>query len=316
MAVTYAQLAAGGAAFATFNSQTIQFEGESTVDTALVTDVVETALLGKVDETRRDLIVRIAGRPCFYDTAALATMFPYIAASPGATYPGNTAKPAVWLSNNNDQITVASCIVGKMPDLELGVTGPILGPMELWGLIPYGVDPTTANSYYTIGTGSYSEPAVPSSASLGQQEFFASWGSVTGFGSFQAQEKWTISHELQLDPVVIQGRTRGFRLGSYRVMAKCRPLGPTWAQVAAAAANQGSGSGGGSQLSAGAQSLLIGGGSGQNVSPVVTIANAMLKTAGYRFANKELRNGEIGFVSTLPVGVVASGSSTAMLQLA
>jgi hypothetical protein len=100
------------------------------------------------------------------------------------------------------------------------------------------------------------------------------------------------------------------------VMAKCRPLGPTWSQIAVAAVNQGTGAGGGSQASTGAASLLIGGTSGQNVSPVITIANAMLvDEVGYVFGNSELRPGEVGWISTNPGAVIASGSTAAQLAL-
>jgi hypothetical protein len=240
-------------------------------------------------------------------------MFPYIAAAVGTVYPGASDAPLELFSNNKDTLTVASALVGKMPELELGVAGAALGTMEFWGVIANSTDPTTANSYYTMATaGSYSNPAVPGTAVLGQQEFSAAWGSVAGFASFQAQEKWTISHELKLEPVVIQGRTRAFKLASYRCMAKCKPLGPTWAQIDAALAAQGSGAGGGTLLSAGGANLVITGSS----SMTITLGNAALKSAGYVFGGKALRYGELGWVSTLGAATSNDGSTGAMLTLA
>jgi hypothetical protein len=311
MSVTRSTLT-GGPAYAGFNAKNIQFAEDSTVETGLVTDVVSTSLYGDVDEIYKDQIVKARGRPLFYDTANISTMWPYLAAVSGTTYPGSRDTTCVWSSSNGDTITLTSALIGKMPELELGVNGPVLGNMEIWGVIGNGDDPSTANSYYALATGaSYSNPAVPGTAVLGRQEFTGAWGSVSGFGAIQAQEKWTISHELKLDPITIQGRTRAFRLVSYRAMAKCKPLGPTMAQIDAALYAQGSGAAGGYRLSTNAANLVITGSSSMSV----TIGNAALKTAGYVFGGKPLRYGELGWVSTL--GIASGGvPSTPALALA
>jgi hypothetical protein len=308
MSVTRSQLT-GGPAYAAFNSKNIQFAEDSSVETALVTDVVATSLYGDIDEIYRDMVVKAHGRPLFYDTAALTTMFPYLAAAAGTTYPGSSDVACAWNSNNGDVVTLTSALIGKMPDLELGVDGPVLGRMEIWGVLGNGDNAGTANSYYTLQTGqSYSNPAVPGTAVLGRQEFTAAWGSISGFTSFQAQDKWTVSHELKLEPVTIQGRTRAFKLASYRVLAKCKPLGPTMAQIDAALYAQGTGAAGGYRLSTNAANLIITGSS----SMTVTLGNAALKTAGYVFGGKPLRLGELGWVSTLNINSGGAPSQAAL----
>jgi len=311
MSVTRSQLT-GGPAYAAYNGKNIQFAEDSHVETGLVTDVVEASLYGAMDEIYKDLIVKAAGRPLFYDTAAVATLFPYLGAAIGTVYPGSSDLACAWNSNNGDTVTLTSALIGKMPELELGVEGPVLGRMEIWGVIGNGDNAGAANSYYTFQTGqSYSNPAVPGTAVLGRQEFTAAWGSIAGFGSFQAQDKWTVSHELKLEPVTIQSRTRAFRLGSYRVMAKCKPLGPTMAQIDAALYAQGGGAAGGYRLSTNAANLVISGSSNMTV----TLGNAALKTAGYVFGGKPLRVGELGWVSTL--NIAGGGApATAALTLA
>ncbi|HEY3861646.1 MAG TPA: hypothetical protein VGO59_07150 [Verrucomicrobiae bacterium] len=308
MSVTRSQLT-GGPAYAAFNGQNIQFTEDSKVETALATDVIATSLYGDVDEIYKDLIVKASGQPLFYDTAALATMFPYLAASVGTVYPGSTDKPCVWNSNNGDTVTLTSALIGKMPDLELGVDGPALGRMEIWGIVGNGDGAGTANSYYTLQTGQgYSNPPAPGTAVLGRQEFTAAWGTVAGFASFQAQDKWTISHELKLEAVTIQGRTRAFKLAGYRAMAKCKPLGPTMAQIDAALYAQGAGTSGGYRLSTNAANLVITGSS----SMTATLGSAALKTAGYVFGGKPLRYGELGWVSTLPINVGGAPGTPAL----
>jgi hypothetical protein len=308
MSVTRSTLT-GGPAYAAFNSKNIQFAEDSRVETDLVTSVIRTSLYGDVDEIEEDMIVKATGRPLFYDTANPSTLFPYLAAVVGTTYPGGSDKACAWTSNNGDTVTLTSALVGKMPELELGVDGPVLGRMEIWGVIANGEDASAAGSYYSLATAqSYSNPAVPGTAVLGRQEFTAVWGSVGGFTSFQAQEKWTISHELKLEPIVVQGRTRAFRLVSYRTMAKCKPLGPTMAQIDAALYAQGSGAAGGYRLSTNAANLVITG----SGSMSVTVGNAALKTAGYVFGGKALRQGELGWVSTLGIGSGGEPSTPAL----
>jgi hypothetical protein len=264
----------------------------------MVWEDIDTALYGKIDKIARDLVVKAKGRPRFYDTAALSTMFPYLSGVSGTLYPGSSDVPCAWNSNNGDTITITSAIVGKMPELELSVNGPVLGEMEIWGVIGNGMDPSNSTAYFSKSTGnSFSNPAVPGTAVIGNQEFTASWGSIGGFTSFQAQEKWTISHELELQPVEIQGRTRAFRFVSYRAMAKCKPLGPTMAQIDAALYAQGSGAAGGYRLSTNAANLVI---SGSN-SMTITVGNAGMVTEGYFFGGKALRQGELGWVSSLNV---------------
>jgi hypothetical protein len=297
MSVTRSTLL-GGPCYAAFNSQNIQFAGDVAVDAPVVWDDVETALYGKIDKIYRDLIVKAKGQPRFYDTAALATLFPYIAGVPGTVYPGSTDVPCALNSSNGDTISLTSTIVGKMPDFVLGVGSPVLNEMEFWGVIGNNANPSSSTAYFSKSTGnSYNNPAVPGTAYLGNQEFTAAWGSVAGLTSFQAQDKWSVSHELDLQPVVIQGRTRAFRLVSYRAMAACKPLGPTMAQIDAALYAQGAGANGGYRGSTNGANLVISGSSNMTI----TIGNAFMVSEGFVFGSKPLRYGEVGWVSSLNI---------------
>jgi hypothetical protein len=224
-------------------------------------------------------------------------------------YPGSTDVACAFNSNNGDTLSLTSAIVGKMPDFMLGVGPPVLGEMEFWGVIGNSSDPSSLTAYFSKSTGnSYSNPAVPETAVIGNQEFTATWGSVSGFTSFQAQDRWSVSHELDLQPVVIQGRTRAFRLVSYRAMAKCKPLGPTMAQIDAALYAQGSGAAGGYRGSSNGANLVISGSSNMTI----TVGNAFMVGEGFVFGSKPLRNGEVGWVSSLSVGSGGAPSQAAL----
>ena len=308
MSVTRSQLL-GGPCYAAYNSKNIQFVGDVPVEAPPVWDDVESALYGKIDKIYRDLIVKAKGAPRYYDTAALSTLFPYIAGVPGTVYPGSTDVPCALNSNNGDTISLTSAIVGKMPNFELGVGAPVLSEMEFWGVIGNSADPSSSTAYFSKSTGNaYSNPAVPGTAYIGNQEFTAAWGSVAGFTSFQAQDKWSVSHELDLQPVVIQGRTRAFRLVSYRAMAKCKPLGPTMAQIDAALYAQGSGAAGGYRGGTNGANLVISGSSNMTI----TVGNAFMVSEGFVFGSKPLRYGEVGWVSSLNIAGGGTPSQAAL----
>lgn len=303
-------LLTGGPAYVAYGPTPVNFQlaDDSKVETAMVTDVISAALYGKFDETYKDMIVRASGTPLFYDASATAaTFFPYIsqAGAPiGGSIFGSSDVPVTWASNNGDNILIRAGAIGKMPDLFLGVDKPMLGPLEIWGVVGTGLDPSSANSYYTLSTGNaFTAPAIPGTSVLGRQKWTAAFGSATGLTSFQAQEGWQITHELELLPITIQGRTVDFHLASYRSMAKCKPAGPTMANIDAALKAQGSLPHGG-RLSANASDLVITGAQ----SGVVTVKNAVLKTAGYVFGAKALRQDEIGFVGTLAIGTGAASA--------
>jgi hypothetical protein len=322
MSVTVANLS-GGAAYVSLNSNNIQFESDCSLEMAPTTSVLSSALYGKFDEAPTDLLIKFTGTPRYYDTAALSTVFPYTGAFPavGAFYGGGNATATIN-SINGDQFILNNAIVGRMPDLILGIEKVILGPMEIWGLIQSGKDPTNTAAYYTYnaagGSYTFSYPAVPGTALIGQQEYTAAFGSVSGMTGFQAQETWTIAHELDWAPVPIQGRTRAFRLLSYRALAKCKPANATMAAILTAFGLQGASAPAGTRLSqlakaanggASFPSLAITGTGGVSV----TLGNAALKTAGFQFGSKPLRQGEIGFVSTADL---SSGMPAVPLTLA
>src|SRR5580698_2856195 len=119
MSVTRSTLL-GGPCYAAFNGKNIQFVGDVSVEAPVVWDDVESALYGKIDKIYRDLVVKAKGTPRYYDTAALATMFPYLSAAPGTVFPGTSDVACAFNSNNGDTVSLTSAIIGKMPDFMLG----------------------------------------------------------------------------------------------------------------------------------------------------------------------------------------------------
>jgi hypothetical protein len=300
-------LLAGGPAYVNFNGVNIPLSDDSRLEVAPVTSVISAALYGDIDEAYTDLIVKGSGTPLTYDS--LSVLWPYLQPTIGQRIFGNADVPFAWRSNNGDIVTVRAGAITKMPDLVLSVDKPMVGALELSGVVGNGLDPSSANSYYTILTGqAFAAPAI-TAANIPRQKYTAAWGALAGFTAFQAQDAWTISHELKLAPVKIQGQTVDMKITSYRAMAKCMPSEPTMAQIDAQLMAQGASAVHGAKLSSLSADLVITG--AQTVS--VTVKNAALKTAGFVFGGKPLRQGELGWVSTINV---STGTASAALVLA
>jgi hypothetical protein len=300
-------LLAGGPAYVSFNGANVPLGEDSRLEITPVNSMVSGALYGEMDEVYTDLVVRGTGTPLTYEN--LTVLWPYLQPVIGQRIFGNTDTPFAWLSNNGDLITVRAGAVTRMPDLILSVDSPAIGAMEFSGVVGNGMDPSAGNSYYTIQTGQgFSAPAV-AAGKIPRQAYTAAWGSFSGFTSFQAQDGWRVTHELKLAPVKIQGRTVDMKIVSYRAMAKCMPAEATMANIDAALLAQGSAAAHGARLSGLSADLVITGAT----SVSVTVKNAALKTAGFVFGGKPLRNGEVGCVSTINV---STGVATPALVLA
>lgn len=322
-------LLAGGPAALTLNGKNIFLLDDAKLAIDDVTSVVTSALYGDGDEVDTDLIVKGSGTPMLYDIAGGATMqvlFPFstvtaktlsIIPTVGQSIFGmslstglgtGTDVTGVWLSPNGDKFTLANVAVTKPPDLQLGTNKPIFGAIEVSGIISTAsatggfFDPSAANAYYTTLPGQTYTAQALDTTSLGRGSYTAAWAGKN-ITSSQTQDGFTISHEIKLESrQAYGGRTCDMILASYRVMCKCIPVGvnATMMNIQNDIAIGGfTGSVQGRRRGALAANLTLTGASGAgDHSPVVVINNASLKTAGFVFGNKPLRNGEIGWVST------------------
>ncbi len=293
---------AGGPAYIAYGKASAHLAADAKLDLVPATRPIASSLYGEVDEAASDLLLRCTGQPLTYENLGL--WFPYLTPAVGQIYPAGPDTPLAYLSSNGDSYTVRNAVLTKMPDLILGVGDPILGALELTGIIGDGLDPEAPNSYYTILTGQSFAPPALDKTKIPRQKYAAAWAGAAGFASFQALDKWTVSWDLKLEPLKVQGRTVAFKLASLRALAKCIPVGPTAAQIDAALKGQGTGAVHGHRLGGAGADLVL---SGAGVS--VTLKGAALKSAGFVFGAQPLRNGEIGFVTTLnpggPVAIIA-----------
>lgn len=263
------------------------------------------SLFGTLGETRAGSIIRVNIQP-FDNWSALALLFPTAYKTPtiGARYPTADTACEVWTYDQR-LFTVQASFVSQPPELHLGSGVGLFGNAEITGVIKDNADVGDADAFLTIETGQADPGGTFALTDFIRGAWTGVWGSVTGFDAVQAEDEWIITPELRWTPLSVQKQIRAFTLDSVRYMARCRPVGPTQAQILTAMKIQDSGVLGGRFGTDGANLTLTG-----PSSKTVTLAKAMLKTAGYEFGGTRLGNGEIGFVCE---ATITTGAHTALI---
>lgn len=247
-----------------------------------------------------------------WSAAMIAALWPYLNATPGQSMPTNTDQPFVAHGADAALLTVLASYVKKMPSLILSAKKSLIGSAGFRGILGSNMDPDDADSYFTYAAsgGTFADSGF-TLAAIKTQPYTAAWGVVTGFGSVIAEEGFQIDFDVQSKELALDGLGTVVEvIQKVGVMVKCRPVGPTAAQILTALKFQGSGNAMGRSHQAGASALTITGADGINY---FTSAKMSLVEAGYRFGSDVLRNGEIGWVANLNP---STGAQTALATLA
>jgi hypothetical protein len=282
----------GSAAKITWNGVDLHTGNDFSVAFAPTWGDVVSAMYGVVDRVETDRVATMSFR-LFGNWESLSVLFPSAVLTPtiGRRIFGTTDLPLVVHAKNNDRFTFHNAQITKLANLYLGLDNEIFSAdVEFTALIKNNANPEDANAYFTIDTAAYSDSF--SKANYKRQRYGASWSGVTGFTAFQAKEGFTIdwTMALQAERSANLG-TVDFILTNFAGTARGIPVEPTNAQIATAAAMQGSALG--RLLSASSADLAI---TGSGVA--VTLKNAGISRHGFAFGSKPLRNGEITWETT------------------
>ncbi len=247
-----------------------------------------------------------------WNAAMIAALWPYLNAVPGASMPTNTDRPFVAHGADAGLLTVPAAYVKKMPSITLSAKKSMIGSVGFKGILASDTDPDDSDSYLTYAaTGGTLTDTGFTLSTIKTQPYTAVWGNVTGFGSLVGEDGFDISFDLQSKEIPIDGLGTVVEVvQKVGVMVKCKPVGPTAAQILTALKMAGSGNALGRSHAAGGAALTITGADSVNV---FTSPKMSLVEAGYRFGNDVLRNGEIGFVANMNP---ASGVQGALATLA
>jgi hypothetical protein len=299
-----------GPAAAVYNGATLFSADDIDNDLVIDTFTPPSSMHGSLNERVSNRMAKVRLTPVG-EWKSLAIMNPYASTLIGSSIFGAADLPLDILSLGGQKISYKAAALTTLPEIYMGAKRTAFGSMEFTCLLANGVGVQTANSLVTI--------AAQAFADLTWQQFditkvvteapAITWS--TGVPTtFKCVDGVTISFNLSIEPVEVdEDGIVDYTLADVGVMAKFTPVGITEADLLTHLKLQGPDAPKrGASLGASGYDLLV-----ENSLGSVTIKQAAIKTAGYRFGKTVLRHGEIGLVG---VRSFTSGKSVPLWTLA
>lgn len=284
------------------------------LDKAMTPVVVDA--YGQIDERDEDIIVKAdfvpEGR---WNSATRSFLWPYLNPTIGSDLFGTSDTPCLIHDSNSHLHTIIASAVTKMPSIKLSAKETMIGSAEISGVRSSTKGWADAASLYTVAASGGTLTDTGFSTDLIKiQTYVGVWTGITGFTTITTEQGWEIDFNTELHWVKCDDiGTVKATLKSVSVMAKCIPIGTPAASVAAtdqvnldaAQYIQVTGGARGRSLNANGADLVITGADG---TTIITIKNAGLVRAGYRFGSDVLRQGEFGWVATRSFATGVAGA--------
>lgn len=253
---------------------------------------------GKVDEREEDIVARCSFTPeGRWDSATRSFLWPYLNPSIGSDIFGTSDTATAIHDSNSHLHTIIASAVTKMPNIRLAANATMVGEVEIAGVRSNNTGWATSSTVYTAATsgGTLTDTGFANSL-IKVQNYSAAWGSLTGFTTIQTEDGWNIEFDVGLQWIKTDeiGSVTA-KLVSVGVMARCVPLNISQTNIDTQLRIQATGGARGRSYAADGADLVI---TGADTTTVVTIKGAALKTAGYRFGARTLRDGEMAWVAT------------------
>lgn len=298
-----------GPAKVTRNALSVHSQGNIEVREVLELFHIPVEAYGKIDSRAVDATVKISFTPDGrWSSDIRSLLFPHLNPTIGADIFTASDVPLTIHDSNSHLHTVIASALTKMPQIILSPKATMIGPVEFMGIRGTGADWNDADKLYTqAGTGGTLTDTAFAIADIKTQIYSGVWSGVTGFSTaFYTVDGWTVDFELDVAPIQIDevGTVKAV-ISSVRAMAKCRPLGVTYANITAALKSQGTGGRRGRSLAAAAADLAI---TGEDAATIVTIKNANLYEGGFMFGSTVVRDGELAWISSRPFTTGAPGA--------
>jgi len=295
------QSVVSGPGSVTLNTLQIFDDGEISAGFDIETFDVQTSAHGKLGERLADVIGKVTFKPCGVVTQAiLDALLPHKNPVIGGSLFGAADVPCIVHGVDGIKLTLLAAAVTRPPTLKISASEPLFsGDCEITSLLGNNLDPATDNTRYTIGSETWAGTIDPDDFITAPVS--AAWGS---FATIDTEDGWTIEPMFEVEAHKANGvGTYEMKLKSAGVMAKCVPLGFSMSQILAAQRIQGASAAIGSSRRSG-QALTITSAGGL----VITLNEADLKTAGFRWGDTVLRANEIGFVAARTINAGVPGA--------
>jgi len=251
------------------------------------------------DERVSDVLIPIQLTPDGrVSNALLAKFYPYANVMKGASACGASDRAFVAHGSDGALLTVKAVAVQKMPEITFSSVKTLFGQLGLLSVLANNMDPDDADSHmtYAASGGSYVDATFGLDA-IPTQQYFGTWGNVSGFSSMQTRDGFKFTAEVDFEPSPVDGLgVVDYKVKEVRAMISCIPVGPTAAQLLTNYKIQGAGARIGRSMNADAKEFTLVGADGITY---LTIPKASMQKAGWKFGENVLRNDEVAWVATL-----------------
>ena len=234
-----------------------------------------------------------------WDALTRAFLWPYLATIPGTSLFGASDTPTLFHGSDGGLAIIHASAVMQMPSIFLSAAKTMIGPMTIGGVRKNGVDWSTADSLVSCepAGGTFADTTF-TAAMIKVQDYTGAYIG-TGLTAIKTEDGWTIDFNVESDPVrTDDGGILDYRYRTLQVVARCIPTNPLPSELIAGLTVQGAGAIRGRSLGVlASEDLVITGADG---TIPVTLKDAGMRTAGFRFGVSVLRTGETGFVASRP----------------
>lgn len=164
------------------------------------TITVQSVRHGAVDESVTGIEVAVKFTPLQFNATALAKLFPFGSLAKGASIFASTDKPIDIHTVSGKRFRIPCGAIFKEPASMWGVKKPILGEVEMRGVLGISATPGALASYYAKSSTAYPGDTDWDLSEVLRPACAASWpqGSATSWDDIWTAEGWTITPEAKL----------------------------------------------------------------------------------------------------------------------
>jgi hypothetical protein len=289
-----------GPAVITWNGGSYFSQGDVVATFASESFDVNVASLGVVSSRQAERMITIEFTPAGeWEADTKTKLFPYASFRIGQSIFGATDQAMVIQPVDGQEIlTLGNVGLTRMPSLRFHPLTTLVGPVQF---IALGLDDSewnAANSLFSVANGSVPSFAAFDEAAVLTRGYNGFWtpAGITGFNPFDTEEGFQVDFNME---TAAKGTSSvgiiDYRFKNLRLSAKCKPIGPTLAEMLAACKLQGAGAGRGRSYTSVMADLII-----KEIdtdSTVFTAKNMSLKSTPEQWGDITNRHGDAEWVS-------------------
>lgn len=290
------------------DSVTFHTTGDIVAAPNVTTFDVATSRSGNVDKRLSDVVWPVRFTPTGEVSSGLiSALYPSGYRTPvigSSIFPATDKTLAITgvTHTSGNVFTLKNTALTRMPNLRLSAGAPLFGEAEFTGIRQDDTPWSTDGSIGAVTSNGTPASGDSDPADIPTEPYSAVWGSL--LADIETESGWSVEFGLNVNPVGTDRQgTLDMTLGGVEVLAKCTPVAASLADILGNMHIQGTDMARGVTTRTRSADLVLTG-----TTLTVTLYNAFLATAGFRWGNTTLRQGEVGFVAQRAYATGAYGA--------